>query len=292
MGWHGWGRWHPQPKEGGGQGWGQWYPQPGWGQGWGRWCPQPGWVGLGCRLGCSAHGCPQDEADFKDKLSPVALSLSLALSGGTQGLVLYGDTLVQAQVGGDVGELGTSSRCPRVGSSPRLGQGTCGRPHSGAPTATAVLWLHGPQSVPSGPNPSLGHSPCPLRCPQCFCGMSPLPPPLSLLPPWVPHRPHCSPGMCPLPSLLSPTTPWDVPSPLSLLPPWDVPPVPLTVPSPSLGCPLSTHCCPQRLPILHPPLPPSHPPPARPTSYWRTAAMTTSASPTSAWPPTRELPGG
>ncbi|NXJ56092.1 ITA2B protein, partial [Spizaetus tyrannus] len=42
----------------------------------------------------------RDEADFKDKLSPVALSLSLALPGGTQGLVLYGDTLVQAQVGG------------------------------------------------------------------------------------------------------------------------------------------------------------------------------------------------
>ncbi|NXS68673.1 ITA2B protein, partial [Pandion haliaetus] len=42
----------------------------------------------------------RDKADFKDKLSPVALSLSLALPGGTPGLVLYGDTLVQAQVGG------------------------------------------------------------------------------------------------------------------------------------------------------------------------------------------------
>uniref|UniRef100_A0A8D0FPM1 Integrin subunit alpha 2b n=1 Tax=Strix occidentalis caurina TaxID=311401 RepID=A0A8D0FPM1_STROC len=39
----------------------------------------------------------RDEADFKDKLSPVALSLSLALPRGTPGLVLYGDTLVQAQ---------------------------------------------------------------------------------------------------------------------------------------------------------------------------------------------------
>ncbi|NWW89954.1 ITA2B protein, partial [Rhynochetos jubatus] len=42
----------------------------------------------------------RDEADFKDKLSPVALSLSLALPQGGPGLVLYGDTLVQAQVGG------------------------------------------------------------------------------------------------------------------------------------------------------------------------------------------------
>ncbi|NXG80619.1 ITA2B protein, partial [Baryphthengus martii] len=42
----------------------------------------------------------RDEAEFKDKLSPVALSLRLALPEGTQGLVLYGDTLVQAQVGG------------------------------------------------------------------------------------------------------------------------------------------------------------------------------------------------
>ncbi|XP_035757220.1 integrin alpha-IIb [Egretta garzetta] len=39
----------------------------------------------------------RDEADFKDKLSPIALSLSLALPGGTRGLVLYGDTLVQEQ---------------------------------------------------------------------------------------------------------------------------------------------------------------------------------------------------
>ncbi|NXW52493.1 ITA2B protein, partial [Nyctiprogne leucopyga] len=49
----------------------------------------------------------RDEADFKDKLSPVALSLSLALPTGTTGLVLYGDTLVQAQVRGH-GDTGTS----------------------------------------------------------------------------------------------------------------------------------------------------------------------------------------
>ncbi|NXH19582.1 ITA2B protein, partial [Bucco capensis] len=40
----------------------------------------------------------RDQAEFKDKLSPVALSLRLALPEGTLGLVLYGDTLVQAQV--------------------------------------------------------------------------------------------------------------------------------------------------------------------------------------------------
>ncbi|XP_053944665.1 integrin alpha-IIb isoform X2 [Cuculus canorus] len=39
----------------------------------------------------------RDEADFKDKLSPVALSVALALPVGTRGLVLYGDTQVQAQ---------------------------------------------------------------------------------------------------------------------------------------------------------------------------------------------------
>uniref|UniRef100_A0A672UL27 Integrin subunit alpha 2b n=1 Tax=Strigops habroptila TaxID=2489341 RepID=A0A672UL27_STRHB len=51
----------------------------------------------------------RDEADFKDKLSPVALSLSLALPEGAPGVVLYGDTLVQAQVGGT--RL-TQSPCP------------------------------------------------------------------------------------------------------------------------------------------------------------------------------------
>ncbi|NXI47614.1 ITA2B protein, partial [Galbula dea] len=48
----------------------------------------------------------RDEAEFKDKLSPVALSLRLALPKGTLGLVLYGDTLVQAQVrGGHGGDI-------------------------------------------------------------------------------------------------------------------------------------------------------------------------------------------
>ncbi|NXY52027.1 ITA2B protein, partial [Ceuthmochares aereus] len=42
----------------------------------------------------------RDEADFKDKLSPVVMSAALALPTGTRGLVLYGDTQVQAQVRG------------------------------------------------------------------------------------------------------------------------------------------------------------------------------------------------
>ncbi|NXI55054.1 ITA2B protein, partial [Chloroceryle aenea] len=60
----------------------------------------------------------RDEADFKDKLSPVALSLRLALPREAAGLVLYGDTLVQAQVGGTQGRAGDIAPVPRVGSSP------------------------------------------------------------------------------------------------------------------------------------------------------------------------------
>lgn len=61
-----------------------------------------GGVGTGCPPECPARGCPQDEAEFKDKLSPVALSVALTLPREAPGLVLYGDTLVQAQVGGHV----------------------------------------------------------------------------------------------------------------------------------------------------------------------------------------------
>uniref|UniRef100_A0A8U8C5K6 Integrin alpha-2 domain-containing protein n=1 Tax=Geospiza parvula TaxID=87175 RepID=A0A8U8C5K6_GEOPR len=39
----------------------------------------------------------RDKAEFKDKLSPVALSVALTLPREAPGLVLYGDTLVQAQ---------------------------------------------------------------------------------------------------------------------------------------------------------------------------------------------------
>ncbi|KAM6042838.1 LOW QUALITY PROTEIN: integrin alpha-IIb [Theristicus caerulescens] len=53
----------------------------------------------------------RDEADFKDKLSPVALSLSLALPGGAPGLVLYGDTLVHAQTHIILEDCGEDNLC-------------------------------------------------------------------------------------------------------------------------------------------------------------------------------------
>ncbi|KAM6238640.1 integrin alpha-IIb [Porphyrio hochstetteri] len=53
----------------------------------------------------------RDEADFKDKLSPVALSLSLALPGDAPGLVLYGDTLVQAQTHIILEDCGEDNLC-------------------------------------------------------------------------------------------------------------------------------------------------------------------------------------
>ncbi|KAM9215014.1 LOW QUALITY PROTEIN: integrin alpha-IIb [Leptosomus discolor] len=53
----------------------------------------------------------RDEADFKDKLSPVALSLSLALRGEAPGLVLYGDTLVQAQTHIILEDCGEDNLC-------------------------------------------------------------------------------------------------------------------------------------------------------------------------------------
>uniref|UniRef100_A0A8B9T684 Integrin subunit alpha 2b n=1 Tax=Anas platyrhynchos TaxID=8839 RepID=A0A8B9T684_ANAPL len=65
--------------------------------------PDAGRVGdhLPRACGAIARCCPQDKADFKDKLSPIVTSLSLALASSSDarglGLVLYGDTLVQAQ---------------------------------------------------------------------------------------------------------------------------------------------------------------------------------------------------
>ncbi|XP_075631313.1 integrin alpha-IIb isoform X4 [Balearica regulorum gibbericeps] len=55
----------------------------------------------------------RDEADFKDKLSPVALSLSLSLElpRGAPGLVLYGDTLVQAQTHIILEDCGKDNLC-------------------------------------------------------------------------------------------------------------------------------------------------------------------------------------
>ncbi|XP_030321602.1 integrin alpha-IIb [Calypte anna] len=53
----------------------------------------------------------RDEGDFKDKLSPVALSLSLSLPGRAPGMVLYGDTLVQAQTHLILEDCGDDNLC-------------------------------------------------------------------------------------------------------------------------------------------------------------------------------------
>ncbi|NXC40578.1 ITA2B protein, partial [Penelope pileata] len=86
----------------------------------------------------------RDKADFKDKLSPVVTSLSLVLAmppGDTGlGLVLYGDTLVQAQVGPGADVLGTAAT---------------GLPHRTLPP-------HCPQSLPRTD-----------PCPQSLPAMSP-----------------------------------------------------------------------------------------------------------------------
>ncbi|XP_068023254.1 integrin alpha-IIb isoform X2 [Melanerpes formicivorus] len=53
----------------------------------------------------------REETEFKDKLSPVALSLRLALPEGPEGLVLYGDTLVQAQTHLVLEDCGEDNLC-------------------------------------------------------------------------------------------------------------------------------------------------------------------------------------
>ncbi|XP_064492663.1 integrin alpha-IIb isoform X1 [Pseudopipra pipra] len=53
----------------------------------------------------------RDEAEFKDKLSPVALSVALALPGEAPGLVLYGNTLVQAQTHIVLEDCGEDNLC-------------------------------------------------------------------------------------------------------------------------------------------------------------------------------------
>ncbi|NXR08848.1 ITA2B protein, partial [Semnornis frantzii] len=89
----------------------------------------------------------REDAEFKDKLSPVALSLRLALPEEPKGLVLYGDTLVQAQVWGH--REGTSLLCPGVGSSSPIGQATVGTPSPVLPSLGCPP--HCPQDVPSVP---------------------------------------------------------------------------------------------------------------------------------------------
>ncbi|XP_053856110.1 integrin alpha-IIb [Vidua macroura] len=53
----------------------------------------------------------RDEAEFKDKLSPVALSVVLTLPREAPGLVLYGDTLVQAQTHIILEDCGDDNLC-------------------------------------------------------------------------------------------------------------------------------------------------------------------------------------
>ncbi|XP_041254924.1 integrin alpha-IIb isoform X2 [Onychostruthus taczanowskii] len=53
----------------------------------------------------------RDEAEFKDKLSPVALSVALTLPREAPGLVLYGDTLVQAQTHIILEDCGDDNLC-------------------------------------------------------------------------------------------------------------------------------------------------------------------------------------
>lgn len=130
--------------------------------------------------GAIARWCPQDKADFKDKLSPIVTSLSLALasSPGAQGLglVLYGDTLVQAQVGPGGDTAGDSHQQPPGRAQPRCQAGAvlCSGPT--APTLSLCLSLgHGPVL-----STSLGCPHCHPCCPQCLPEMS------SLSPLWSP----------------------------------------------------------------------------------------------------------
>lgn len=160
----------------------------------------------GCPPYCSAHACLQDKAEFKDKLSPVALSVALTLPKESPGLVLYGQTLVQAQVGG-TWLWGDVTIVTPGGLIPTAGPG-----HIWVPPAWVCSALGSPACA-SVPNTPLGHC-------------SPSSPPLSSF----------STGMCPH---TVPATPWHVrpvlPSVFALqspVPPLDVLSVPSTVPIP------------------------------------------------------------
>lgn len=251
-------------------------------------------MGTGCPPKCSAHGCPQDKAEFKDKLSPVALSVALTLPGEAPGLVLYGDTLVQAQVGG-TWLWGDVTVVTRGGLIPTAGPG-----HIGVPPA----WVCSAPGLPacaSVPNTPMGHCTCPPHCP-------PFPPGCGSYPPHCPSFPlECAPH-CPCHSLACPSHSAlcahpAVPNP-SLGSPFCTQHrphshrenVPSAIPNPSPGCPPVPPAVPSDS-LSHtspwmggPPVPSLSPP--RPTSSWRTVAMTTSVSPTSTWPPTREHCGG
>ncbi|KAI6072547.1 Integrin alpha-IIb [Aix galericulata] len=202
----------------------------------------------------------RDKADFKDKLSPIVTSLSLAQASSSDarglGLVLYGDTLVQAQVGPSGDTAGDSHHQALGHPQPQRQAVQCSSPTT--PTLSLCLSLgHGPVL-----STSLGCPHCHSCCPQCLPEMSSLSPLLSAVPaqdvltvpPPVPAPPSaCSPPV----STLSP------------LPPWDAPSLSPTVPTPFLGhapcpphCPLSPPGCSalSPLPPHIPPLPPTPPP--------------------------------
>ncbi|NXP92050.1 ITA2B protein, partial [Passerina amoena] len=78
----------------------------------------------------------RDKADFKDKLSPVALSVALTLPREAPGLVLYGDTLVQAQVGGTRrwGDITEVTRGGLISPRACVGTPSLGELSSGVPS--------------------------------------------------------------------------------------------------------------------------------------------------------------
>ncbi|NXR21717.1 ITA2B protein, partial [Cinclus mexicanus] len=94
----------------------------------------------------------RDKAEFKDKLSPVALSVALKLTREAPGLVLYGHTLVQAQVGG-TWLWGDVTMVTGGGLIPTVGPG-----HMWVPPAW-VCSAAGSATCDSVPNTPLGHCP-------------------------------------------------------------------------------------------------------------------------------------
>lgn len=192
-------------------------------------------VDTGCPPYCSAHACLQDKAEFKDKLSPVALSVALTLPKEPPGLVLYGHTLVQAQVGG-TWLWGDVTMVTPGGLIPTAGPG-----HMWVPPAWVWSALGSPVCA-SVPNTTLGHcsrsspplSPfstgmCPHTVPATPWHVHPVLPSacssVSSLFPGCPlctqHCPHSQMQECSsVPSAIPNPSPGCAP--LSLLPPWHV----------------------------------------------------------------------
>lgn len=222
-------------------------------------------VDTGCPPYCSAHACLQDKAEFKDKLSPVALSVALTLPKEPPGLVLYGHTLVQAQVGG-TWLWGDVTMVTPGGLIPTAGPG-----HMWVPPAWVCSALGSPVCA-SVPNTPWDIAPVPPHhCPhfplECAPTLSLPLPGMSILfcPLLAPQSPVSSldvlsvPSTVPIPKCRNvPLFP--LPSPI---PPQDVPHCPCSLlgmsqcmsPDRAPGCPL---CCPHSsLSEMSPPSPPS-----------------------------------